>query len=268
MSDLCSMVVYFISDLHLGRTGRLTSKAREQIFIDWLKQISQDAEALYIIGDLFDFWFEYKRVVPKGFVRSLGALAALRDAGLPIYFIVGNHDMWMNTYFETELGIPTTDGLMHVTHYGFQLELGHGDGLGPGDYTYKMLKKFFRSPLCKWAFHRLHPNVGVGIAHAWSGNSREKKPAPDYYLGDKEEWLVQYCLKANSAQPDINYYVFGHRHLPIDFALPHNNARYINIGDWLEHQTYGRLDAQGMQVLSYQHKTPVYSNNGRIVGVE
>jgi UDP-2,3-diacylglucosamine hydrolase len=252
------MAVYFISDLHFGRDGRLTSVERERLFVQWLHEVAADAEAIFIVGDLFDFWFDYKTVVPKGFVRALGAIASVTDSGIPMYFFVGNHDMWVGKYLEQELGMTTFLEPKSFELQGKQIFIGHGDGLGPGDETYKILKKIFRSPTCQWLFERLHPNLGMAIALGWSGHSRDSEPAPDYFLGEDKEWLLTFCAEKSATEPKWDYFVFGHRHLPINYVLSDAKTRYINIGDWLHHQTYGRLVDGQMEILDYGYATPIY----------
>ncbi len=180
---------YFASDFHLGSDAKFTSKEREKQLLQWLNDIQKDAEALYLVGDVFDFWFEYKTVIPKGYVRLLGKLAELRDGGLPIYFFTGNHDMWMFRYFEEELNIPTYRKPIIREIHGKTFFIGHGDGLGPGDHGYKMIKKIFANPLCQWLFARLHPNFGIALANFWSGKSREVTKHENEFLGADKEWL-------------------------------------------------------------------------------
>jgi len=152
--------VYFASDFHLGIDARLSSREREKQLVRWLEQIRKDAYSIYLVGDVFDFWFEYKTVVPKGYVRLLGKLAELRDEGIPIYFFTGNHDMWMFSYFEEELGIPIYREPIVREIMGKTFFIGHGDGLGPGDHGYKFIKRVFANPVCQWLFERLHPKIG------------------------------------------------------------------------------------------------------------
>lgn len=250
---------YFVSDLHLGADARHTSREREQIFVKWLHLIAPQAEAIYIVGDLFDFWFEYKKVVPKGYSRVLGALAELVDGGLPIYFFTGNHDMWIFNYFEQELAIPTYRQpiLRQINHKIFFI--GHGDGLGPGDHGYKFLKKVFANPFCQWLFERLHPNIGIGMAEFWSGKSRSATGLEEQFLGPENEWLIQYANRKLDIQ-FADYFVFGHRHLPIDFTLKNGRSRYINLGDWLRYYTYAVFDGNDIQ-LEFYHVQP-----GKIYG--
>ncbi len=243
--------IYFVSDIHLGAPDAATSRDRERKFVAWLDQIAADAHALYIVGDLFDFWFEYKRAVPKGFVRTLGKLAELREKGILIYFFVGNHDMWMSGYFEEELDIPVFHEpiMHHWNEIGFYI--GHGDGLGPGDGGYKFLKRIFRHPVCKWLFGKLHPDFGIWIANAWSSRSRTHT-TEEQWLGDKDEWLAIYAEKMSSLT-DATYFVFGHRHLTIDLLLSDQESRYINLGEWFNTRSYAVFDGTNLSVEFYNN---------------
>ena len=185
--------IYFASDQHFGAPTVEKSKLREQKFIQWLDIVKKDAEVIFLLGDLFDFWFEYKTVVPKGFVRVLGKLAEIRDSGIPIHFFVGNHDLWMEDYFEKELNIPVYHEPKEFTFGDKTFLIGHGDGLGPGDFGYKRMKKVFTNPLCKWLFRWLHPDIGVGLAQYLSVKNKLISGDEDLvYLGEENEWLIQY----------------------------------------------------------------------------
>lgn len=245
--------VYFASDFHLGVDARLTSGERERLIVRWLREeVEPNATQLYLLGDVFEFWFEYRHVVPKGFVRLLGTLAQLRDEGLAIDFFTGNHDLWMGSYFEDELGIPTHRAPIRRQHGGKSFLIGHGDGLGPGDKGYKRMKRLFTNPLAQWAFARLHPNFGVWLAHASSGSSRAATPEDERsFLGTEREWLVQYAERKTAQDPGLDFCVFGHRHLPIDHALSNGRSRYVNLGDWLEHQTYAVFDGDTLGLRTW-----------------
>ena len=243
--------IYFASDFHLGMDGRVSSREREMQLIRWLDQIAEDAEELFLVGDLFDFWFEYRSVVPRGYVRFFGKLAALRDRGLPIHVFTGNHDMWMFDYFERELGIPVYHKPVIREFGGKTFFIGHGDGLGPDDYGYKVLKKVFRNSFCQWAFARLHPNFGVGLANFLSSRSRSANPPAPAFLGEEREWLIAYCQRKLDGVP-ADYFIFGHRHLPIDFTLKNGKSRYVNLGDWLQYNTYGIFDGSEMQIAFFE----------------
>jgi UDP-2,3-diacylglucosamine hydrolase len=254
-------MTFFASDLHLGADARLTSAERERQFVRWLNHCAPQAEAIYLVGDIFEFWFEYKQVVPRGFTRLLGTLAELRDGGLPIYAFTGNHDLWMFGYFEAELGIPVYRKPIQREIGGKHFMIGHGDGLGPGDKGYKRMKKVFTHPLAQWSFARLHPNLAFWLANSASQQSRRATPPEEFsWLGEDREWLLQYCLRkvAQGIEPD--YFVFGHRHLPIDWPLTNGKSRYINLGEWMHACSYGVFDGNDMQVLFWEdegHRTVV-----------
>ena len=248
--------VYFLSDFHLGVPDHQTSLVREKRIVSFLESIRKETAVLFIVGDLFDFWIEYKTVVPKGYVRILGKLAELRDAGIEIHFFVGNHDMWMKSYFQDELNIPVFFEPQTYEFNGKKFLVGHGDGLGPGDHGYKMLKKIFRNPVCQWLFGILPPAIGMGIAQHFSHTSRAATGIKeDHFLGEENEWLVQYS-KSTLEQTFYDYFIFGHRHLPIDHPLicPHsgNPARYINLGDWIRYFSYGVFDGNTCTLNYYE----------------
>jgi UDP-2,3-diacylglucosamine hydrolase len=233
--------IYFLSDFHLGAPDAATSLIREKKIVRFLDHIKNEAEAIFIVGDLFDFWYEYKKVVPKGYVRILGKLAELTDAGIPIHFFVGNHDMWMKNYFQTELNIPVYFEPKAFTFNGKSFLIGHGDGLGPGDAGYKFIKKIFRNPFCQWLFGIFPPNLGIGLADYFSRKSRAKTGNTDeVFLGEEKEWLVTYC-RETLLKNHYDYFIFGHRHLPLDIAL-NEKSKYINLGDWIKYFSYAVFD--------------------------
>lgn len=236
-----SKKIFFLSDFHLGAPDAATSLAREKRIIAFLNEIKDKAEQIFIMGDLFDFWFEYKMVVPKGYVRILGKLAEITDSGVPIHFFVGNHDMWMNDYFQKELNIPVYYEPVAFEFNGKQFLLGHGDGLGPGDHGYKFIKKIFRNNIAKTFFGLLPTRIGIGIANYFSRKSRAQTGQKDeVFVGEDQEWLVAYC-KEELTKKQYDYFVFGHRHLPLDIKL-NNNSRYINLGDWIKYNSYAVFD--------------------------
>lgn len=237
--------IYFLSDFHLGIPDHASSIVREKKIVTFLEKASSDAAVFFILGDLFDFWFEYRKVVPKGFVRILGKLAELTDRGIPVHFFVGNHDMWMSGYFEQELNIPV---YFHPKEFRFNDKvflIGHGDGLGPADHGYKFIKKVFRNPLAKFIFSILPPFIGLSIAHYFSKSSRAVTGSTDeQFLGEENEWLVQYC-KDVLKRTQYDYFIFGHRHLPIDVSL-NEHSRYINLGDWIRYDSYAIFDGHSV----------------------
>jgi UDP-2,3-diacylglucosamine hydrolase len=229
--------IYFASDQHFGAPTPEKSKVREAKFVSWLDTVKKDADTLFLLGDLFDFWFEYKTVVPKGFVRVLGKIAELRDAGIKIHFFVGNHDLWMRDYFEKELDIKVYYKPQVFTFNDKVFFIGHGDGLGPGDKGYKRMKKVFTNAFSKWLFRWLHPDIGVKLGQYLSTQNKLISGEEDVvFLGKDQEWLVQYAREKLKMQ-HYDYFVFGHRHLPMEIAI-NDKSTYINLGDWVSHFTY------------------------------
>lgn len=244
--------IYFASDNHLGAPTVKESLIREKKFVNWLDTVSQDAEAIFLLGDLFDFWFEYKTVVPKGFTRTLGKLAELTDSGIPIYYFVGNHDLWMQGYFEEELNIPVYHQPKEFTFNDKTFFIGHGDGLGPGDKGYKRMKKLFTNPVAKWFFRWLHPDLGVRVAQYLSVKNKLISGDEDItFLGEDKEWLVQYAKRKLEEKPR-DYFVFGHRHLPLEIPLG-DNSHYINLGDWIHYYTYAVFDGNSLKLKTFEN---------------
>lgn len=244
-----SKKIYFASDFHLGAPSRQESRKREDRVIEWLEMVREDAAHIFLMGDLFDFWFEFKTVVPKGYVRFLGKLAELSDAGIPITVFTGNHDIWMFGYFEEELGVEVKRK-PEVYQIGNQkLYLAHGDGLGPGDKVYKFLKVIFENRFFHWVFRTVHPDFGNWVAMTWSSSSRSHNTNKEEgFLGD-DEWLWQYA-KEIEAEKHHDFYVFGHRHLPIDVEVT-ENSRYINLGEWINYYTYAVYDGKKVELLEF-----------------
>ncbi len=242
--------IYFASDNHLGAPTVEASRPREQKFVSWLNEVKDDAAAIFLLGDLFDFWFEYKTVIPKGFTRTLGKLAEISDSGVPIYYFVGNHDLWMNGYFEEELGIPVFHKPKEFKLGNKDFFIGHGDGLGPGDKGYKRMKKVFLSPFFKWLFRWGHPDIGMRIAQYFSVKNKLISGDEDAtFLGEDNEWLAIYCKK-KLEEKHRDYFVFGHRHLPLEIQL-NDNSKYINLGDWIQYYTYGVFDGESFELKKY-----------------
>ena len=244
--------IYFASDNHLGAPTPEASAPREKRFVQWLGEIQQDAAALFLLGDLFDFWFEYKTVVPKGFVRVLGKLAEIADAGIPIHFFVGNHDLWMLDYLEKEVGIKVHHQPKEFTFNDRLFFIGHGDGLGPEDKGYKRMKKIFTNPFFQWCFRWLHPDLGMRLGHYLSVKNKLISGEEDaIFLGEDKEWLAQYA-KRKYNEKARDYFVFGHRHIPLDIAI-NDQARYINIGDWITHFTYAEFSENTMALKKWEN---------------
>ena len=244
--------IYFASDFHLGTPDRESSLEREKKIVAWLNQIQTDAHSVYLLGDIFDFWFEYRQAIPKGFIRLQGKLAELRDKGMPIYFFTGNHDMWMFDYFEKEMGIVIyrEPQVVQVNHV--RMLVGHGDGLGDGDISYKLLKWFFNSGICQWLFARIHPNLGISIAHFWSRKSRiSNNSRQEKFNGEEKEFLLTYCQSLEKKEHH-DFYIFGHRHLPLDLKVG-EHSRYINLGEWVHFDTYAVFDGQSIALKTYKN---------------
>jgi UDP-2,3-diacylglucosamine hydrolase len=242
--------IYFSSDNHLGAPTKEESFPREKKFVKWLDEVKEDAAAIFLLGDLFDFWFEYKTVVPKGFVRTLGKLAEISDSGIPIYFFVGNHDLWMNDYFEKELNIPTYHDSKEFIFNNKTFLIGHGDGKGPNDKGYKRMKKVFTNPFLKCIYRWLHPDIGMRIAHHLSvKNKLISGDEDDIFLGDNKEWLAAYA-KRKLENKHYDYFVFGHRHLPMEIKVGENST-YFNLGDWINHYTFGVFDGENFEIKNY-----------------
>ena len=245
------MAIYFASDFHLGFDNNLTSRAREYLIISWLNSIAIDATEIYIIGDLFDYWYEYKEVVPKGHIRLLARIAEFTDSGIPVHLFTGNHDLWMFDYLETELGVILYRIPQEIKLQGKKMLIGHGDGLGPGDRGYKVMKKIFTNKFNQWLFARLHPNFAIGLMKYFSRKSRENDPEELSFLGVDKEWLIQYAERKLKIQY-FDYFIFGHRHLPIEHTLSNDKSRYINTGDWIHHYTYARMEDGIISLEKYE----------------
>ena len=240
--------IYFASDFHLGLPNQEDSLVREKKIVAWLDSIKDSAEEIYLLGDLFDFWFEYKHAVPKGYVRLLGKLAELKDSGIPIHVFTGNHDLWMFGYFERELGIPVYKDSVVTKIHGKKFYMAHGDGLGPGDKGYKRLKKVFTNRFCQRLFAAVHPSIGIGIANYFSKKSRYENDIPQF-LGEDREWLIQYAKRKLESE-HYDYFVFGHRHIPVELQLK-ENCTFYNLGDWITHFSYAEFDGTQMQLKYY-----------------
>ena len=215
-----------------------------------VNSIENEAKEIYLLGDIFDFWFEYSKVVPKGFVRLLGKLAELCDKGIKVHLFTGNHDMWTKKYLVEEVGLKLYHKPQIIDFKDVKIFLGHGDGLGKGDYKYKVLKKIFQSTICNWLFSRIHPNLALRIGQKWSYLSRKNEPLVKVTDFEKEQ-LFQYC-KEQQKLNIVNFYIFGHRHFPLEVPLNDSfNAKYINLGDWITFNTYAVLDGSSLELKKF-----------------
>jgi UDP-2,3-diacylglucosamine hydrolase len=243
--------IYFASDFHLGVPNYEKSLVREKLIVKWLDEIKHDAQEIYLMGDVFDFWFEYKYTAPKGFIRLLGKIAEIVDSGIPVTLFIGNHDMWLFDYLPKELGVTIYRQPITREYNGKKFYLGHGDGLGPGDRGYKFIKKVFANKVCQWLFARLHPNLGMGIGNYWSRKSRLSNAAGDEkYEGDEKEWLAIHA-KEILQKEHYDYFIFGHRHLPLDIKVS-EKSRYINLGEWVNYNSYAVFDGNNLELKYYK----------------
>ncbi len=242
--------IYFASDFHLGIPDHAQSLVREKRIIRWLDEIEHDAQEIFLVGDLFDVWFEYKRAVPKGFVRLLGKIASLTDRGIPVHVFSGNHDTWMFGYLVQECGVKLYHAPIEREWNGKKFLIGHGDGLGPGDHGYKFIKSVFRNSFAQWLYARFHPNFGLGLAEYFSRKGYDKKETERGYTGDDKEFLVRYCNDVIRSK-HYDYFVFGHRHLPLLKPIG-DHSTYINLGDWIQYNTYAVFDGTTCELKKFE----------------
>jgi UDP-2,3-diacylglucosamine hydrolase len=239
---------YFISDMHFGSDVFGSSREREKRFVCWLDSIREEAKTIYLLGDIFDFWFEYKKTVPSGFTRFLGKIAEMNDSGTEIHFFTGNHDIWVYDYLSRETGVivhsdPLVTKISDKTFY-----LAHGDGLGDQSHSFKLIRRIFHNRLCQKLFRLIHPDIGIGFAHVWAKRSRLKEfahPAP--YFGEDKEHLVLYAKAYIQTHPDTDYLIFGHRHILLDLML-NKKSRMMIIGDWLQYFSYAVFDGEELKL--------------------
>jgi UDP-2,3-diacylglucosamine hydrolase len=230
-----AMATFFLSDIHLGLGPRDIERAKEDRLLAFLRAITPEAQTLFILGDLFDFWFEYRTVIPKGFHRTLSALQSLTENGTAVHYLAGNHDFWMDDFFPRELGIEVHTEAFEVAIDGKRVHLHHGDGLASNDLGYRLIKPVLRNPLSIWLYRWLHPDIGVRLARGSSRTSREYTTAKDY---GEEEGMLSYAGKRIAEGCDI--VVMGHRHQPSFRELP--GGVYVNLGDWITANTFARMD--------------------------
>ncbi len=243
--------IYFSSDNHLGAPNYSDSLIREKLFISWLDKIKKDAQVIFLLGDLFDFWFEYYKSVPKGFTRILGKLSELSDSGIKIYFFVGNHDYWTRDYFQKEIGMEV---LKKPTEFKINNKLffiGHGDGLGPGDFKYKFLKRIFRNPIFIFLFRINYPWFGIPLGNFFSRKNKILSGNNIKFISKENEILYHFCKKKLNVK-HYDFFVFGHRHLPLKIELG-NNSYYFNTGDWINHYSFLHFKDDSLQLKYFKN---------------
>ena len=243
---------YFASDVHLGLYPYDKSRERERFFVSWLDSIKKDAGALFLVGDIFDYWYEYKKVTARGFVRFLGKLCEITDSGIPVYFFTGNHDVWVFDYLPSETGVMVFKNPIEIEMNHRKFYIGHGDGVGPGDNGYKMLRKIFHSKFLQFLFSKIHPNITYALGHNWSKHSRYSKGLVEQFLGMDKEYNILFAQDYRK-ENKIDYFVFGHRHIPMDIKLS-EDSRLINLGEWISACTYAEFDGMEMNLCSFRDK--------------
>jgi len=248
------MNTYFISDVHLGLSTPAKEKAKENRLLQLLEHVRRTGNALYVVGDLFDFWFDYKTVVPRGFHRTLAALQALTDERIPVHFLGGNHDYWIGDFFQKELNVQIHREPFETTIEGKRVFLHHGDGLAQKDLGYRLIKPVLRNRLAIAAYRWVHPDIGVRLARGSSRTSREYTSDKDF---GEEQAMVAHAQKLIDTGIDV--VVMGHRHQPELRTL--GNGVYVNLGDWITHYTYGSLNTFGMHLETWTDRQE--SNHGR-----
>ncbi|HEY9544250.1 UDP-2,3-diacylglucosamine diphosphatase [Prevotella sp.] len=245
--------VYFLSDAHLGSLAIEHRRTQERRLVRFLDSIKEKAAAVYLLGDMFDFWNEYKYVVPKGYTRFLGKLSELTDNGVEVHFFTGNHDLWTYGYLEQECGVIVHRKPLTTEIYGKVFFLAHGDGLGDPDHRFKILRKMFHNPLCQWLLNTVHPRWGMALGLNWAKHSRLKradgKELP--YMGEDREYLVLFTKEYMKNHADIDYFIYGHRHIELDITLD-RKARVMILGDWIWQFTYAVFDGEHMFLEQYE----------------
>lgn len=242
--------IFFASDFHLGLHAGIDPVEREKKVVKWLNHVSGEAREIYLLGDIFDFWWEYKRVVPRGFTRFLGAISSITDSGTPVHFFTGNHDMWVGNYLSSECGMIIHESPLTTTFNGKKFHLAHGEGLGTRNYWYKVLLGIFRNKPLRMLYSSLHPRVGVSIGQKWSMNSRFAKGKSPGFMGEDAEDLIRYSKSMLDAKNDIDYFIFGHRHLAFSYSLG-NKAMVLFLGDWIHGCSYATWDGLELRLEEY-----------------
>ena len=237
--------VYFLSDAHLGSLAIKHGRTQERRLVNFLDQIKEKAAAVYLLGDMFDFWYEFKTVVPKGYTRFLGKLSELSDLGVEIHFFTGNHDIWCDDYLTKECGVIVHKKPLTTEIYGKEFYLAHGDGLGDPDKMFQFLRSLFHNKFLQTLFSAIHPRWSVAFGLKWAEHSRLKREEgkePDY-MGEDKEYLVLYTKEYLKNHPDINFFIYGHRHIELDLQLT-KEARILILGDWINLFTYAVFDGE------------------------
>ncbi|MBD5214843.1 MAG: UDP-2,3-diacylglucosamine diphosphatase [Bacteroidales bacterium] len=250
--------IYFISDLHLGATYLDNPLDYERRVVEWLRSIEDDAAELYLLGDVLDYWYEYRTVVPRGFTRFLGQLGMMADSGIKITWIIGNHDIWINDYIPNELGITVVDGTITKEILGKRFFLAHGDALGKLPKGFRFIRWMFRNKFLQHLYAAVHPRWTVTFAHRWSSHSRNYSAEIPVFAGPDKEPFVAFAEEYQKEHPDcaIDYFVLGHRHILLDYQLS-SGGKLIVLGDWIHHFSYGKWDGENFILQCYDNKMQV-----------
>lgn len=248
------MKTYFVSDAHLGSKALKDKFFNEKKLVRWMNEIQPDCEALYLLGDMIDFWFEYREAVPKGYARFFGKLAEFTDAGIPVYWFAGNHDIWLFDYVQKELGVQVVQGSLSISIKGKQFFLSHGDGLGDPSFMFRLLRGIFHSRACQRLFGWIHPDMGLTFGLNWAKHSRLKREDhPETYLGENQEYLIQFVKNEIREKGDqsADFYIFGHRHIVLDLQLS-VKSRIVILGDWFQHFTFASFDGEHLELVNFE----------------
>lgn len=231
---------YFLSDLHLGASYFDNPLDAERRVVSFLQSIAHDARRIFLVGDVLDYWYEYKYVVPRGFTRFLGTLGLLSDRGVEITWLIGNHDIWLFDYISSELGVRVIDGTLSCELDGRKFFITHGDGVGKASAGFRFIRSMFRNKICQKLYAAVHPRWTVPLAYGWSKSNRGVHPVPDPYSGLSREPLMVFAREYLDTHPDINFFIFGHRHVLVDQPLS-PSCRAIILGDWIDQCSYARF---------------------------
>jgi UDP-2,3-diacylglucosamine hydrolase len=252
---------YFISDIHLGLYPYDHSSMRERMVVEWLESIRKDAGILFLAGDIFDFWYEYRKVAPRGFIRFLAKICEFTDNGIPVYFFTGNHDVWVFDYLSAETGVKVFRNPITIAINEKFFFIGHGDGVGPGDSSYKILRHIFHNKLLQFLFSRLHPNLALSLGHSWSKHSRYSKGLSEPFYGKEKEFNVLFAKDYVTTHP-VDFFIFGHRHIAMEIPIT-DTSKLFNLGEWIVSNTYGEFNGNEMRLLSH----PAFNNKGKEIRI-
>ncbi len=245
--------IYFIADAHLGSWAVSHHRTQERRLVRFLDDIKNKAGAVYMLGDMFDFWYEWRRVVPRGFTRFLGKISELTDLGVEVHYFIGNHDIWAFDYLNRECGVVLHREPLTTELYGKEFFIAHGDGMGDPKKSFHIIRSIFHNKTCQWMFSRLlHPNVAMRFGLTWARHSRLKREEGEEppYMGEDKEYLVLFTKEYKKTHPNIDFFIYGHRHIELDLVLS-RDTRMLVLGDWITQFTYARWDGEHLTLANY-----------------